>query len=122
MFKPSSRAPDQALQNYVLVIYALQAASYLTLVSYFIAPLLALWQRKAARGSWLDSHLRWQLNSFYFSLVGITLGILSFASPVGLPLIAITSMWFVYRIGQGWTRLSRRQPISGDPARPAAKA
>jgi uncharacterized membrane protein len=116
MFKSSSHAPDQALKNYVLIIYALQAASYLTVISYFVAPLLAYWKRKDAQGSWLETHLRWQLNSFFYSLIGLAVGILAFATPVGLPILAVTSMWFVYRIGQGWTRLSRSQPITGEKA------
>jgi uncharacterized membrane protein len=111
MFRPSSYAPDQALRNYALAIYALQAASYFTVISYFIAPALAYWKRKEAQGTWLESHLRWQINTFWFSLGGIVLGLLTLYLEWGVFILIINSLWFVYRIGQGWTRLSRGQAI-----------
>ncbi len=115
MFKPASHAPDQSLRNYATAIYALQAATFITGISYFLAPLLAYWKRKEAQGTWLESHLRWQINTFWFSLVGIALGLLSFTflPQAGLMILSASSMWFVYRIGQGWTRLSRGQAIGG---------
>ena len=111
MFKPASHAPDQALRNYALAIYALQAASYFTGITYLLAPLLIYWKRKEAEGTWLESHFRWQFYSFWYSLPGLAIGILTLPFEVGLPILAITAVWFVYRIGQGWTRLSRGQAI-----------
>lgn len=111
MFKPATHAPDQQLRNYALAIYALQAATFVIGITYFLAPLLAYWKRKEAQGTWLESHLRWQLNTFWFSLAGLVLGSLTLSFAVGLMILAATSMWFVYRIGQGWTRLSRGQAI-----------
>ena len=114
MFKPTSHAPDQALRNYATTIYFLQAATFLVGITYFAAPLLAYWKRKEAQGTWLESHLRWQINTFWFSLAGIVLGVLAFAQPFGMAILTATSMWFVYRIGQGWTRLGRGQPVGGE--------
>ncbi len=111
MIKPASHAPDQSLRNYATIIYFLQAATYVLGITYLIAPLLAYWKRKDAQGTWLESHLRWQINSFWFSLAGLALGMATFTTPAGLPILAATSMWFVYRIGQGWVRLSRGQAI-----------
>lgn len=114
MFKPTSHAPDQALRNYALAIYALQAAGFIVGIPYFIAPLLAYWKRKAAAGSWLESHLRWQINSFWFSLAGFASGLVLLSTPpIGITLLSITALWLVYRIGQGWARLSRGQPMGG---------
>ncbi len=111
MFKPASHAPDQTLRNYVTAIYVLQAATFGIGITYFLAPLLIYWKRKEAHGTWLESHLRWQFHSFWYSLPTLAIGLLTLSFPVGLPILAITTMWFVYRIGQGWTRLSRGQPI-----------
>jgi uncharacterized membrane protein len=117
MFRPASHAPDQALRNYAIAIYALQAATYVTGITYLLAPLLAYWKRKQAHGTWLESHLRWQINTFWFSLAGIAIGGAALATPVGIMILAATSIWFVYRIGLGWTRLSRGQAIGGGQTR-----
>jgi len=117
MFKPASHAPDQSLRNYATAIYALQAATYLVGITYFIAPLLAYWKRKEAQGTWLESHLRWQINTFWFSLAGLALGLLTLYLEVGIGVLAVTSIWFVYRIGQGWSRLGQGRAIA-DNTRP----
>ncbi len=104
-----SIAETKVLKNMVTIVYALQAASIPLIVTYFIAPLLILWKRKQAEGTWLETHLRWQLNTFWFSLAGFIMGIATTAVSVQLAtiILATTLMWFVYRIGQGWTKLSR---------------
>ena len=117
MFRPASHAPDQQLRNYATAIYALQASTYVLGVTYLLAPLLAYWKRKQAQGTWLESHLRWQINTFWFSLAGLAVGLLTLYLQLGIFVLAATSLWFVYRIGQGWTRLSRGQPIGAGPAR-----
>lgn len=117
MYRPASHAPDQRLKNYATTIYFLQAAAFLVVVTYFIAPLLAYWKRKEAQGTWLEPHLRWQINTFWFSLAGILTGMLAFSTPLGVPILAATSIWFVYRIGQGWARLGRGQTVGSEAGR-----
>lgn len=111
MFRPASHAPDQLLKNYVLAIYALQAASFIFGVTYFLAPCLIYWKRKDAQGTWLESHLRWQFNSFWYSLLGLAIGLVTMELALGVAILGITAIWFIYRIGQGWTRFSRGQGI-----------
>ncbi len=99
----------KSLKKFAILVYILQAATIPLVITYFIAPLLIYWKRKQARGTWLESHLRWQANTFWFSLIGIIIGVATSTIQIGLVILSITSMWFVFRIGQGWTRLSRGQ-------------
>ncbi len=103
----------KALTNLATIIYVLQAATIPLAITYLIAPLLIFWKRKQAKGTWLETHLRWQLNTFWFSLVGFIIGILTATASmqVATIILATTLMWFVYRIGQGWTRLARGQAM-----------
>ena len=82
-----------------------------------IAVILNYVKRSEARGSWLDSHFRWQIRTFWFGvlwvglcgfLVILTLGIGILI--VWLPL-AIVTIWLVYRIARGWIRLGARRPM-----------
>ena len=107
----TSANETQQLKKFATLIYVLQAATIPLVVTYFIAPLIIYWKRKQAKGTWIESHLRWQINTFWFSLVGIAVGIAALATPVGAFILAPTLLWFVYRIGQGWTRLSRGQAM-----------
>ncbi len=108
----------KALKNFATLVYLLQAATFGFGITYFLAPLAIYWKRRQAQGTWIESHLNWQLNTFWFSLAGLAAGTLAWPTPVAWMILIATSMWFVYRIGQGWTRLSRGQPIiSGGSAR-----
>ena len=74
-------------------------------------------KRSEASGTWLESHFRWQIRTFWYGLfwaalcgtfVVLTLGIgLLF---VWLPL-GLLSIWFIYRIVRGWMALRDRRPM-----------
>ena len=103
----------RALKKLATVVYLLQTATIPLVVTYFIAPLIVYWKRKQAKGTWLESHFRWQINTFWFGLAGFAIGVLALGVivQVGSILLAATLLWSVYRIGQGWTRLSRGQEM-----------
>ena len=72
--------------------------------------------RRDVRGTWLASHFRWQIRTFWFGalwvglcglFIVLTFGIGIFIA--GLPL-AIVGIWFIYRIARGWLRLLERKP------------
>ena len=103
----------RALKKLATVVYLLQTATIPLVVTYFIAPLLVYWKRKRAKGTCLESHFRWQINTFWFGLAGFAIGVLALSVivQVGSIILAATLLWSVYRIGQGWTRLSRGQEM-----------
>ncbi|NJD05006.1 MAG: hypothetical protein FIA97_00720 [Methylococcaceae bacterium] len=107
-------------KNLATVIYVLQAAGFGIVVTYFIAPIVIYWKRKAVAGTWVESHLQWQLNTFWYSVAGAAVGIAGISTPVGYMLILMDAIWVVYRIVQGWSRLSMGRPMGGtDPSLPA---
>ena len=108
------------------VIYALHAFSLLTgiltaatVVGAFltgwpsiIAVILNYVKRAEARGTWLESHFRWQIRTFWFGLLWISLCLLFVIGTFGLgiliawlPMLAV-GVWFIYRIVRGWTALN----------------
>jgi uncharacterized membrane protein len=74
-------------------------------------------KRGEARGTWLDTHFRWQIRTFWYGLLWVALcGLLVILTlGVGLILVwlplGIVTIWFVYRIVRGWARLGARQPM-----------
>jgi len=80
-----------------------------------IAVIISYVKRGGARGSWAASHFRWQIRTFWFALLWLLLGILLIVTlvgaPVGLGMLALVTLWLIYRIARGWMRLADRQPM-----------
>ncbi len=113
------------------VIYALHAASLVTgiigaatVVGAFltgwpslIAVVLNYAKRSEVRGTWLQSHFRWQIRTFWFGLLWVALCVLFVVLTLGagllivwLPFIVV-GLWFIYRIARGWLALVDRRPM-----------
>jgi uncharacterized membrane protein len=122
---------SDSLVTWTTVIYALHAFSILTgiigtatVVGAFltgwpsiIAVILNYVKRGDARGTWLESHFRWQIRTFWFGLlwVGLCVMFVIFTLGIGILLVwiplVIVTVWFVYRIARGWMRLNARQTM-----------
>jgi len=128
----SSAAPQShPLLRVTHVIYALHAFSLLTgiigaatIVGAFltgwpsiIAVILNYAKRSEVRGSWLESHFRWQIRTFWFGLLWVALCALFVLFTLGLGLILVwipigfVTLWFIYRIGRGWLALNDGRPM-----------
>jgi len=128
---PADRTPSDSLVTWTNLIYLLHAFSLLTgilgaatvigafLVGWpsIIAVILNYVKRSDARGTWLESHFRWQIRTFWFGLLWVCLCGLFVVLTLGigiliawLPLAFIT-VWFIYRIVRGWLALSDRRPM-----------
>ncbi len=124
-------AAERSLVNWTTLIYALHAASIVTgilgtatVIGAFltgwpsiIAVILNYVKRGEARGTWLDSHFRWQIRTFWYGLLWVALCALLVVLTLGiglivvwLPLAAVT-IWFVYRVARGWVNLAARRPM-----------
>ena len=123
--------PDPSLIGWTQAIYALHAFSLLTgilgaatVVGAFltgwpsiIAVILNYVKRGDVRGTWLESHFRWQIRTFWYGLLWVVLCGLFVIFTLGigiliawLPLM-VTGLWFVYRVVRGWMALSDRRPM-----------
>jgi uncharacterized membrane protein len=118
--------PQPSLVTWTQVIYGLHAFSLLTGIvgaatifgafltgwPSIIAVILNYVKRSEARGTWLESHFRWQIRTFWFGLLWISLCLFFIIATLGLGLliawlpIGIVSLWFIYRIARGWMALS----------------
>ena len=125
-----------SLVTWTQVIYALHAFSLLTgilgaatVVGAFltgwpsiIAVILNYIKRSEVRGTWLDSHFRWQIRTFWFGLLWISLCLLFIIGTLGIGIIIawlpilIVSVWFIYRVVRGWLALNDGRPMYGETA------
>lgn len=121
-----------SLATWTKVVYALHAFSLLTgiigtatVVGAFltgwpsiIAVILNYIKQSEARGTWLQSHFRWQIRTFWVGLLWISLCIVFIIATFGIGLILVwlpitlVGLWFVYRIVRGWMTLSDGRAMS----------
>lgn len=117
--------PRPSLVRLAHVIYALHAISLLigivtaaTIVGAFlfswpsiIAVILNYAKRSEVRGTWLESHFRWQIRTFWFGLLWAVPGAILFVLIVGWFILAADAIWIIYRIVKGWLNLSENRPM-----------
>jgi len=122
---------SSSLVSWTQFIYGLHAFSLLTgilgaatVVGAFligwpsiIAVILNYVKRGEVRGSWLESHFRWQIRTFWFGLLWVSLCLLFIFGTLGIGILivwlplGVLSVWFIYRIVRGWLALNDRRSM-----------
>ena len=122
---------SQSLYDWTQIIYGLHALSLVTgilgaatVVGAFligwpsiIAVIMNYIKRSDARGTWLESHFRWQIRTFWFGLIWAVLCGLFVVMTLGIGLIivwlplGILTLWFIYRVARGWLALREHKPM-----------
>jgi uncharacterized membrane protein len=104
-------ASDEANKTLTTVIYALYASSILVGVTILVAIVMNYVKRDDVAGTWLESHFRWQIRTFWFGLLWSVLGVLSLVVVVGFAVLFANLVWFIFRIVKGWIRLNEGRPM-----------
>jgi uncharacterized membrane protein len=89
--------------------------SFVGSVPSIIAVILNYVKRGDARGTWVASHYRWQIRTFWFALlwaiIGCALVFTVVGIVIGVPVLIALTLWLIYRIARGWLRLRDRKPM-----------
>jgi uncharacterized membrane protein len=127
----SAEAPrvDESLITYTHVIYALHALAVLVGITTFhtivlsfvgslpsiVAVIMNYARRSATHGTFLESHFRWQIRTFWYALLwACVCGLLIVTvvgALIGLPGLAAVGIWIAYRVIRGWLALRDRKPM-----------
>ena len=80
-----------------------------------VAVVISYVKRGEARGTFLESHFRWQIRTFWFAVLWCVIGGVLFITLVGIP-IALgiffgAGLWAIYRVARGWLALPDRKPM-----------
>lgn len=83
-----------------------------------IAVLLNYVKRDATRGTYLESHFRWQIRTFWFALLWLCIGAMLVFTIIGIPLawilVVVIGLWVLYRMLRGVSRLLDAQAMPVD--------
>ena len=132
---PGPGSPAPSLVTTTLIVYVLYAiAAVVPLLAHgfplvlplfgvigIVGVIIAYVKRGEAAGTWLASHYRWLIRTFWFSLLWGLVGLLLFLVfaivIVGLllgPLVWIaTSIWVLYRLIRGYLLFKDSKPVPG---------
>ena len=122
---------SQSLYDWTQIIYGLHALSIVTgilgaasVVGAFligwpsiIAVIMNYIKRSDANGTWLESHFRWQIRTFWFGLIWalvcwlVVLMTLFIAVIIIWIPLGILTLWFIYRVARGWLALREHKPM-----------
>ena len=108
----ASLPTEKNLRKLAMLVYALQAASLFTgSLTLFAGVIINYVRMEDVKGSWIESHFRWQTKTFWYSLVWIVIGGVTVIFLVGWVILLTISIWMVYRIIKGWVYLSENRPM-----------
>jgi len=121
--------PKPGMIKLTHVMYGLHAFSALTglvsaafIVTAFlsgwpsiIAVVLNFMNRNEVRETWLDSHFRWQMRTFWYALIWMLVAGLLALTLIGIPaaivLLLGVGLWVLYRLARGWSALGAERPM-----------
>jgi uncharacterized membrane protein len=127
--------PGQPTENLVTLthlIYALHAfavftgvvgsatilGSFIASVPSIAAVIINYVKQGAVRDTWLESHFRWQIRTFWFAVLWVMVAVVMIMTIIGLPfgllVLGVTSLWVLYRVVRGWWAHSQRQAMPMD--------
>ncbi len=131
----SATAPhaDAALVTYTNVIYGLHTLSVViglttfhTIVGSFVwglpsicAVIMNYVRRSATHGTYLESHFRWQIRTFWFAVLW-SVAIWAVSIPLMFVLVGFGTLWLghvalaiwiIYRVARGWLALRDARPM-----------
>ncbi len=107
----SAHNTETEAKNTATLVYALQAASFLFGITYLVAAVIAYVKRNEAKGTFFESHTRWQLRTFGFSLLWSLVGGITTVIAIGYIVLLANAIWVIYRIVVGWVNLSERKGV-----------
>src|ERR1700733_11567645 len=75
-----------------------------------VAVIMNYARRSEVRGTWLESHFRWQIHTFWYALlwvivvsvVSIPLMLIVIGFVIGLIGLSTVAAWIIYRVIRGW--------------------
>jgi uncharacterized membrane protein len=117
---------EKSLKTLTTVIYALQAAGAIIplVIPWVVAVVLNYVRKGEVAGTWLESHFRWQIRTFWFGLLWVVIGGILTVIFVGFAVLFAAWIWMIYRIVKGWLNLTEGKPVPAavPPAFPPSTA
>jgi uncharacterized membrane protein len=101
----------RSLKTIALVAYVLQAIGFFNGITWIVAVILDYVKKDDAAGTWLESHYRWQIRTFWWGLLWGVIGSILLLILVGWFVLAAAGIWIIYRVVKGLVYLSEGRAL-----------
>jgi uncharacterized membrane protein len=108
---PADTARLESLKQITLVCYLLYAASLFVGVTAVVAIIIDYLKREEAAGTLYESHLTWQIRTFWWGLLWALIGAVTTFVLVGFAVLAANAVWCIYRIVKGVLNWNDGKPM-----------
>ncbi|MBY0575445.1 MAG: hypothetical protein K2P67_02480 [Gallionellaceae bacterium] len=106
-----SEAQMKSLRSLTQVVYVLYALSYFAGITAIVGIIINYVKKEEVAGTWLESHFRWQIRTFWFGLLWAVIGIATVFILIGFAVLFANFCWIIYRIVKGWLNLNDNKPM-----------
>ena len=107
-----SEAQMKSLRNLTQIVYILYALSYFAGITAIIGIIINNIKKDEVAGTWLESHFRWQIRTFWFGLLWALIGMATFVILIGMAILFANFCWIIYRIVKGWLNINENKPMT----------
>ncbi|WP_018872252.1 hypothetical protein [Thioalkalivibrio sp. ALJ16] len=94
-----------------LLVYILQASGFFFGITFIAAVIVNYIKKDEVQGTWLESHFRWQMRTFWFSAMWTVLAAILFIVVIGYFILLANVVWTLYRVIKGLIRLNGQQEM-----------
>ncbi len=102
---------EKSAKSLTTLIYVLYAVSFLVGITAIVAIVMNYLKKGDVAGTFLESHFRWQIRTFWFGLLWSVVGGFLLAVVVGWAVLFANFVWMIYRIAKGFLRLNDNKPM-----------
>ncbi|WP_416190755.1 DUF4870 family protein [Neisseria sp. CCUG12390] len=108
-------APDKDnRRTYMMVIYGLYALAALTVFTPVAGVVVAYVKRDDMRGTLYEHHISYLIKTFWVGAIGYLIGGLTMFVGIGLAVLFLVSIWFIYRVVAGFVKFYDGKTVSPD--------
>ena len=104
-------ADEKSLKTLTMVVYLLQALGFFVGITWIVAVIINYVKLDEVKGTWLESHFRWQIRTFWWGLLWGVIGGVLLLVLVGYFVLLADAIWIIYRVVKGWLNLSDNRPM-----------
>lgn len=112
-----SSTVNQDTKNGALYAYICYAVGLFLPIATIVGIIINFIKRDDAAGTWVESHHRWMMRTFFFSLLwGLVLFILLFVPVIQVLAFIATiglAIWYIYRIVRGFLTFNSEKAMYG---------
>jgi len=94
------------------LVYGLYALGIVTGgIASIVAVIINYIKKSDMAGTYLESHFRWQIRTFWFGMLWGIVGAVTLIIGVGVVVLIADGVWILYRIVRGWLALNESKPV-----------